>query len=357
LVEGLNRSKKANPLSAPEVRSRVCAALAAIIFGGCQPAAVADVGNAWIVPAPNIDWMQWTSDSQTLLYADYDGDLSAVRLGSHSPRVLAERVSQPHLAKTSSGDVVFFERSVAGSLDEVDCLEAPLLGEELGTPRIVSTAPTLRDFVVSAQGETVALPVPSGVLVADVATGDSRVVALGDPVAFAPNASSLFGSNGANYVTIDASGTVSPVVGATGRAVHAVTRWEADLPSSVIVDNSALLDVPTGETRPLLVGIETNARSFAAVSGDPLRPAAAYVWQEECLRYSNVGHPPIEVCAEPQVTLHRVDLETGAARVIAAMTEIRLVAVSPDGRKLASFGNESDSGDDHHIDLKDLPPL
>jgi len=351
-------------MSVLEFLVRSGATLTAISLSACSPRATVDAGSTWIAPASPVASMQWTSDSQTLLYTDYEGDLSAVDLGSRSPRKLTEGVGAVHLVKTSSGDVVFFLRPVAGSVDEVtgsvdeyECVQTPLTGKVLGASRIVATAHAFSDIVVSAQGEAVAFLVEKGVMVVDVATGDSRVVAMDvAPVAFAPNASSLFGVMGPDYVVIERDGKATPAVEAASGQVQAVTRWDADFPREVIVPDSDLLDVATGEKRALLPGIQTNARSFAGVSGDALRPAAAYVWQEECLHYTHVGQPPIEVCGEPQATLHRIDLETQGARPVASMPEIRLLAVSPDGLQLATFN------DDGHtlkpqIDLKGLPPL
>ncbi len=177
------------------------------------------------------------------------------------------------------------------------------------------------------------------------------------PIAFAPDAVSLFGRKGSDYVIIDASGAVTPVLEAQHTEVKAVTRWEADFPSAVIVDNSLWLDVASGEERPLLPGIQTNAASFAGVSGDALRPAAAYVWSEECLGYALAGQPPEEVCSEPQATLWRVDLETQAVRAIASMRARRDLAVSPDALSLATYDDGSFLGGTPHIDLKRLPPL
>src|SRR5207344_1805186 len=127
-------------------------ALGAVGLLACHPDAVVDVGSTWVSPAPLVGSMQWTSDSQTLLYAS-DGDkISAIHLGSGSPRVLAEGSVEPHLVKTSSGDVVFFLRPDAGSPAQFECMQAPLLGEVLGTPRLVASVQTAGYFVVSAQG-------------------------------------------------------------------------------------------------------------------------------------------------------------------------------------------------------------
>jgi hypothetical protein len=301
--------------------------------------------------------MQWTSDSRTLLYSTFEGELNAVQLGSRTPRVLADGWGPVHLVETSSGDVLFSLRPVADSSDEYECVQAPLLGDELGTPLLVAVARTYRDVVVSAHGEAVALSVADGALVVDTATGASRLVPMDMPIAFAPDAVSLFGRKADDYVMIDASGAVTPLLDAQHTEVRAVIRWEADLPSAMIVGNALWLDVPSGEKRPLLPGLQTTARSFAGVSGDALRPSAAYVWSEECLRHAQVGQPPEEVCSERQATLSRVDLETQAGRAIASAPEIRLLAVSPDALELATYNDELVLGGTPHIDLKKLPPL
>lgn len=339
-------------------RRRAAASLLAVAFAllACGTEATVDVGSVWVSPAPQVSSMQWTSDARTLLYGSLEGELSSVQLGGNTPRVLASGLEAVHLAETPSGDVVFFLRPVAGASGEFECMQAALVGEELGTPRVVTAAHTYRDFIVSAHGEAVALSVVGGALVVDSATGASRPVPMDMPIAFAPDAVSLFGRKGSDHVMIDASGAITPVLNATP-TVTAVARWEADSPSAMIVDDSLWLDVASGEKRSLLPGIETNARSFAGFSGDVLRPAAAYVWSEECLRYAQAGQPPVEVCSEPQVTLWRVDLETEAVRAIASMPEIRRLAVSPDALRLATYNDEAVLGRTPHIDLKELPPL
>lgn len=353
------RSKTAKGQFAGErLRAAVSPVAAAFALFACQaPEATVDVGSVWVATGPRLAAMHWTSDARTLLYDSLDGELSAVQLGSSTPRVLVRDVYAIHLVETSSGDVVFFLRPVAGANREFECMQASLLGGELGTPRLIATAQTYGDFVVSAHGEAVALPVSDGALVVDTATGAARAVPIDMPIAFAPDAASLFGRKGSEHVMIDASGAVTPLLDATRASVVAVTRWDANSPSAVIVDKSYWLDVPSGEKRPLLPGLETNARSFAGVSGDTLRPEAAYVWSEECLSYATVGQPPVAVCSEPQVTLARVDLETRAVRSVASMPEIRRLAVSPDSRQLATYDDDASHGGTPHIDLKELPPL
>lgn len=343
-------------------RKRDLAALviaAALPSFGCSSQPELDIGRTWVRDAPPVSDMQWTSDGQSLVFNDVNGRLYAIDVESRTPRTLMDGVSGFELIKTAQGDVVFYlevTEDYTSDSSDYRLMQVPLVDGAIDTPSRVSDERTYGPFLVSPTGVAAALGGSGNLRIIDVATEAARPSAVEMPLAFSPDGARLLGLVGDELFLEDATGSLEAVPVPANATILGVTRWEAAAPAELVIGSARLLDLSGSESRPLLPGIETDARSFVGLSGEAARPDAAYVWSEDCLDHTSVGQPSMVVCSDRRLTLHRVVLETGAHEPIALASRLLPIAVSDDGRRLALYMDD-DEGRPRRITTKALPEL
>lgn len=288
----------------------------------------------------------WSQDSAEILHITDDGvgtfALEAVDIGTGSTRVLTGERVLPHTLQASSDGQWLYFQDAAGPLDNAptwfELHRVPLSGGP--TERIVDE---VYRYLVSPDGSVAIETLDNRVTWAEPASPPAIDVP-GGPLAFSPTGETLlYGSGGLDEgvaVLSLADGSTTPFTPGDDIGLLAGVRW-TDETAALVHLLGGFGDDPfhvyatdgSGDTERLSRGrsMDHLAERIGTVSPDGRKAAFGFV---DCVEWEALFD-----CAEDQVVLHAVDLESGRVDIVGASLLEGLpdhLAFSPDGLHLAA---------------------